>query len=256
MSTKSTTAKPAASKAAATKGTHRSHPLDEELFPPFEGFPQEGIKLLQRLKRNNTRDWFQAHKAEHEEYVRFPMQCLIAGLRRDLGEEIPEIDFNPKGSIFRIYRDTRFSKDKTPYKTNIAASFRLRGTQGPIENPGLYVGIEPGEIFIGGGLYLPSGDQLKKIRKRIVNDADQFLAIVTSRQFRSSLGGIQGDTLQRAPLGYAPDHPLIEHLKHKQFYVGVESGHEPALKPDFQKTVARVFRQCMPFIRWLTAAAC
>jgi len=237
-----------------TKQKQRTHPLDEDLFPPFEGFPEEGIKLMQRLKRNNTRIWFQAHKAEHEEYVRFPMQCLIAGLRRDLGEEIPEIDFNPRGSIFRIYRDTRFSKDKTPYKTNIAASFRPRGTQGPIENPGLYVGIEPGEIFIGGGLYMPSGDQVKKIRKRIVDDPETFLAIVKSRQFRSAFGGIQGETLQRAPLGYAPDHPLIEHLKHKQFYIGVESGHEPALKPAFQNTVARVFRQCMPFIRWLTAA--
>jgi uncharacterized protein (TIGR02453 family) len=184
------------------------------------------------------------------------MQCLIAGLRRELGEEIPEIDFNPRGSIFRIYRDTRFSKDKTPYKTNIAASFRLRGTQAPIENPGLYVGVEPGEIFVGGGLYMPSGDQLKKIRKRIVEDPEAFLAIVKNRTFRTSLGGIQGDTLQRAPLGYAPDHPMIEYLKHKQFYVGVESGHEPALKPAFQNSVARVFRQSMPFIRWLTAAVC
>ena len=239
----------------AAKQTQRTHPLDEDLFPPFEGFPEAGIRLLQRLKRNNTREWFQAHKGEYEESVRFPMQCLIAGLRRDLGEEIPEIDFNPKGSIFRIYRDTRFSKDKTPYKTNIAASFRLRVPGGPIEHPGLYVGVEPGEIFIGGGLYLPSGDQLKRIRKAIVDNPEPFLAIVRSRQFRTAFGGIQGEKLSRAPLGYAPEHPLIEHLKHKQFYVGVESGHEPALKPAFQGTVARVFRQCMPFIRWLTAAA-
>ena len=233
----------------------RPHPLDEDVFPPFEGFPEEGIRFLQRLKRNNSRTWFQAHKPEYEERVRFPMQCLIAGLRRELGEEIPEIDFNPRGSIFRIYRDTRFSKDKTPYKTNIAASFRLRGTQGPIENPGLYVGIEPGEIFIGGGLYLPSGDQLKKIRKSIVDDPDEFLSIVKSRPFRATLGGILGDTLQRAPLGYAPDHPMIEYLKLKQFYVGVESGHEPALKASFLTTVARVFRSCLPFVRWLKEAA-
>lgn len=254
MTKKAMTETPKRKRAGTTKTTQRPHPLDEDLYPPFEGFPEEGIKLLQRLKRNNTRIWFQAHKSAYEEYVRFPMQCLIAGLRRELGEEIPEIDFNPKGSIFRIYRDTRFSRDKTPYKTNIAASFRLRGGGGPIENPGLYVGIEPGEVFIGGGLYMPSGDQLKKIRKAIVDDAEAFLAIVRSRQFRGALGGIQGDVLQRAPLGYDPDHPLIEHLKHKQFYVGVESGHEPALKPAFQGTVVRVFRQCMPFIRWLSAA--
>jgi putative ABC transport system substrate-binding protein len=92
------------------------------------------------------------------------------------------------------------------------------------------VGIEPGEIFIGGGLYLPTGDQLKKIRKAIVDDPEPFLSIVNSRQFRKAFGGIEGEKLQRAPLGYAPDHPLIEHLKHKQFYVGVESGPEPALK--------------------------
>jgi uncharacterized protein (TIGR02453 family) len=234
----------------------RPHPLDENQYPPFEGFPEEGIRLLQRLKRNNTRSWFQAHKAEYEGTVRFPMQCLIAGLRRDLGADIPEIDFNPRGSIFRIYRDTRFSKDKTPYKTNIAASFRLRGTQGPIENPGLYVGIEPGEIFMGGGLYMPSGDQLKKIRKRIVDDPDSYLAIIGDRRFRAAFDGVLGETLRRAPQGYPPNHPMIEHLKHKQFYIGVESGHEPALRPGFQRTVAQRFRQCMPFIRWLHSTVC
>jgi uncharacterized protein (TIGR02453 family) len=238
----------------SARRTERTHPLDDDQFPPFEGFPEEGIRFLQRLKRNNTRAWFQAHQREYEECVRFPMQCLIQGLRRDLGAEIPEIEFSPKTSIFRIYRDTRFSKDKTPYKTNIAASFRLRGTRGPTENPGLYVGIEPGEIFIGGGLYMPSGDQLKKIRKAIVDDPGEFLAIVTGRPFRSTFGGILGETLARAPLGYPPDHPLIEHLRHKQFYVGIESGHEPALRPAFQGTVARAFRRSMPFIRWLAAA--
>lgn len=234
----------------------RPHPLDEDQYPPFEGFPAEGIQLLRRLKRNNTRAWFQEHKSEYEESVRFPMQCLIAGLRRELSGEIPEIEFSPKGSIFRIYRDTRFSKDKTPYKTNIAASFRLRGTQGPIENPGLYVGIEPGEIFIGGGLYMPSGDQVKRIRKRIAAEPKEYLAIVGGRRFRATFGGVLGDTLQRAPLGYPPDHPMIEHLRHKQYFIGVESGHEPALKAAFQGKVAQTFRECMPFIRWLAATVC
>ena len=117
-------------------------PIDEDFYPPFNGFPKSGIDFLRKLKKNNNRDWFQKHKDEYEEDVKFPMQCLIASLREKLRDDIPEIEFNPRRSIFRIYRDVRFSKNKTPYKTNIAAGFDLRGKKKSTESPGLYIGID------------------------------------------------------------------------------------------------------------------
>ena len=129
----------------------KKHPLDDlELYPPFEGFPPEGIAFLRRLKKNNTRPWFQRHRDEYEELVRFPMQCLVASLARQMADQAPEFAFDPRTSIFRIYRDVRFSKNKAPYKTNIAASFDYRGKGSPTETPGLYVGIEPGETTADG----------------------------------------------------------------------------------------------------------
>ena len=120
------------------------------------------IEFLTGLEQNNNRPWFQKHKHVYDESAKFPMQCLIASLSEKMGDVAPEIQFNPKKSIFRIYRDIRFSKNKAPYKTNIAAAFNWRGIKGPFEPPGLYLHIAPGEMFIGGGVYMPSGDQLNQ----------------------------------------------------------------------------------------------
>lgn len=228
--------------------------LDEEFFPPFDGFPRECIDFLKKLKRNNNRPWFQAHKHEYEQNVKFPMQCLIATIALRMADSAREMDFNPKKSIFRIYRDTRFSKNKTPYKTNIAASFQLRGRKHLTEMPGLYVGIEPGEIFIGGGLYLPTGDQLKAIRRAIVARPEEFLALVNDGRFKKEFGEIEGEKLSRAPLGYPKDHPMLEYLRYKQLYVGKVYEDTACLKPRFADTVVAVFNDTMPLVRWLVSA--
>jgi uncharacterized protein (TIGR02453 family) len=230
-------------------------PLDELLFPPFDGFPKEGIDFLKRLKKNNNRPWFHKHKQVYDESVKFPMQCLIASLSERMGDVAPEIEFNPKKSIFRIYRDIRFSKNKAPYKTSIAASFNWRGLKGPVESPGLYLHVEPGGVFIGGGVYMPSGDQLKAFRKSMVDRPQEFLAVVRDKRFKREFGSIQGETLQKAPLGFPRDHPMIEHLKHKQFYVGKEYEDETiSMRPGFVNTVVRVFADTMPLVRWLAAS--
>ncbi len=230
--------------------------LDENIFPPFAGFPRDGMKFLSKLKKNNNRPWFHEHKAEYEETVRFPMQCLIASLAERMSGVASDFEFHPRKSIFRIHRDVRFSKNKAPYKTNIAASFELkRSSKGVTETPGLYVGIEPGSIFIGGGLYMPYGDQLKAIRKSIVDHPDEFLGIVRARRFKKEFGTIQGEKLLKAPLGCPKDHPMIEHLKHKQFFVGKEFDDESiCLKPSFVNLVASVFTDTMPLVRWLVKA--
>jgi len=229
-------------------------PLDDLLYPPFNGFPKEGLAFLHRLKKNNNRPWFLKHKAEYEENVRFPMQCLIAGLAVRLHDEIPEVEFNPRRSIFRIYRDVRFSKNKAPYKTNVAAWFGPRSAKGATEGPGLYVGVGTDEVFIGGGLYMPSGEQLKAIRKSIAERPDDYLAVVGTKRFKRRFGGIQGEMLSRAPLGYRPDHPMIDHLRHKQFFAGIELKEKDCLGASFQEKVAQTFADTMPLVRWLVRA--
>jgi uncharacterized protein (TIGR02453 family) len=229
-------------------------PLEEDFFPPFAGFPKAGIDFLRKLKKNNNRPWFLNHKEEYEERVKFPMQCLIATLAQRMIDDAPEFDFNPKKSIFRIYRDVRFSKNKEPYKTNIAASFDMWGKKSPVETPGLYLGIEPGEIFVGGGLYMPTGEQLKSIRHAVVSEPDEFLAIVQDKRFKKEFGKIEGEKLQKAPLGFPKDHPLIEHLRHKQFYVGKVLGDAACMKPTFADVVAQVFVVTLPLVRWLAKA--
>jgi uncharacterized protein (TIGR02453 family) len=230
------------------------HPLEEAAYPPFAGFPPEGLSFLRRLKRNNNRPWFQKHKSDYEELVRFPMECLIASLRPRMTEIAPDFDFQPRKSIFRVYRDTRFSNDKTPYKTNIAASFEARGLKDRTGTAGLYVGVELGEIFVGGGIYLPSSEQLKSIRAFIDAQPDELREVVEQPVFVKILGEILGERLQKAPLGYPKDHPMIEYLRLKQFYVGVELDEKECLKPRFLESVVRVFTAAMPFIRWLQRA--
>ena len=232
--------------------THAS--VNDILFPPFTGFPPEGLAFLRRLKKNNTRPWFQKHKHEYEELVRFPMQCLIAELRDAMAMAAPELNIDPRRSIFRIYRDVRFSKNKAPFKTHIAASFNLRGRKGPTEQPGLYLHIGPEEVFIGGGLYMPASPQLKKLRAAMVEDPEEFLAVVRDPAFRRLFGTLQGDRLIRAPLGFPADHPMIDHLKQKQFYVGVERDEGDVLRPRFAADVQKVFVRCLPLIRWLANA--
>ena len=167
----------------------------------------------------------------------------------------PEIEFNPKKSIFRIYRDVRFSKNKAPYKTNIAASFNWRGLKGPVEAPGLYLHIEPGDIFIGGGVYMPSSDQVKAFRKSMVDHPGEFLEVVENRRFKKEFVEVQGEKLSKAPLGYPKDHPMIEHLRHKQFYVGKDYNDvSMSFHPKFLNVVVGVFNDTMPLVRWLAKA--
>lgn len=232
----------------------RSHPIDELELPPFEGFPREGLAFLRGLKRHNERAWFQARKHVYEESVRLPMQCLIAALARRMAETAPEIEFHPRRSIFRIYRDTRFSKNKVPYKTNIGAAFTIRGRKGPGDTPCLYVGVEPGEVYLGGGLYLPSGQQLKSIRASIAEDPDAWLAVVGTAAFRRKFGAIEGGRLSRAPLGYPPDHPMIEHLKLKQFFAGRSYPETICLKGSFIRIAEEVFQDMLPLVRWIVRA--
>jgi len=227
---------------------------DLELFPPFVGFPRDGIDFMKRLKRNNNRPWFEKHKEVYETVVKLPMQSLIAALQPHFDVFAPEFDVHPKKSLFRIYRDVRFSKDKTPYKTHVAAHFVLRGKPKGIEGSGYYLHIEPGEVFLGGGIYMPDGDQLKKIRRAIAGQPDRFLSILEQKQFKKIFKRLQGETLQRVPQGYEPGHPMAEWLKYKQFFVWVEWAEAKSLRQKFVTDVVEVFEAATPLVRFLNEA--
>lgn len=233
----------------------KSIPLsDLEFYPPFEGFPREGVEFLKKLKRNNNRPWFEKHKQDYEALVKLPMQSLIAALHPHFERFAPEFDVNPKRALFRIYRDVRFSKDKTPYKTHVAAHFVLRGKPKGVEGSGYYLHIEPGEVFLGGGLYMPDGDQLKKIRRAIASRPDQFLSAMRHPKFKKMFGKLEGEKLQRVPQGYEPDHAMAEWLKYKQFFVGTELPEGKCLKEKFVPDVVEVFEAATPLVRFLNEA--
>lgn len=182
------------------------------------------------------------------------MQDLVADLGRACATSMPETIFDPKKAVYRVYRDVRFSDDKSPYKTHVAASFQSRRVNRYEEAPGYYVHIEAGSIFVAGGLHSPSSEQLRKIRDSISRSPELLLKVVKSRPFKTRYEGIQGATLKTAPRGVDPDHPMIEWLRHKQFYVIQKMDPKEALKKSFARTIAAELRAMRPFVQWVEQA--
>ncbi len=232
----------------------RQLPDDLDFFPPFDGFPKEGIEFLKRLKKNNNRPWFEKHKSEYETTVKLPMQSLIVALQPHFAKFAPEYELHPKRSLFRIYRDTRFSKDKTPYKTHVAAHAALRGKPKGLGASGYYLHIEPGEVYFGAGVYMPESDQLKKIRKAVAIMSDEFLAVVNGKRFNKMFSKLEGEKLQRVPVGYEANHPMAEWLKHKHFFVGASWPVSKCFKAKFVEDVAEVFKEATRLVRFLNRA--
>lgn len=228
--------------------------MDFDLYPPFQGFPKEGINFFKKLKRNNNRDWFEKHKSEFESYAKTPIQSYITALQTHFARFAPEFDLNPKRSIFRIYRDIRFSPDKTPYKTHIAAHFVLRGRPKGFVGSGYYLEIGPDELYVGGGIYIPDSEQLKKIRKAIAVRGEEFLSIVESRRFRKLFAPFEWKKLQRIPKGYEENHPMAEWLKYKQFFVGVSLPESKCYSASFVKETAKICEELTPLVRFINSA--
>jgi uncharacterized protein (TIGR02453 family) len=215
-------------------------------------FPAETLRFLRALKRNNRREWFNAHRDDYEAYVRRPMTAIVERLAVDLRGFAPELVATPTVSMYRIYRDTRFSDDKTPYKTHVAAVFPTRGLL-KHEGAGAYFHISPDEVWIGGGMYSPQPPQLLAVREHIAGHLKQLRAIVESPGFRKHLGELGGDKLTRVPRGFSRDHPAAEYLKFKHFVAGADLPATLATSPTFYKTVLTVFRQVTPLARFLNA---
>jgi uncharacterized protein (TIGR02453 family) len=213
-------------------------------------FPSEGLQFLKRLKRNNNRDWFNANKATYEEWVKKPMLNLIDTMALEFEKFAPEIQASAKVSFYRIYRDTRFSKDKTPYKTHAAAVFPLRGMQ-KHEGAGFYFHIAPTEVFVGGGLYMSLPEDLQAVREAIASRHQQFRRIVTGSSFRKMFGALMGEQLTRVPRGFSAEHPAADYLRYKQFLGARTLESSIAVAPAFSKTLAETFKTLTPLVQFL-----
>lgn len=206
------------------------------------------MKFLRALKRHNTREWFNAHKADYESHVRAPMLAIIERLATDFPRIAPDLVASPR-SMYRIYRDTRFSPDKTPYKTHVSASFSHR-TLPKQESAGLYFHLAADELWIGGGLYAPQGPQLHRIREHIAANLGRFRSLVEAPAI-GRMGGITGSRLKRVPRGFPPDHEAAEYLRLKQYLVGDQLAPSLALSPRFYSSLVRRFTVLAPFIQFL-----
>ena len=216
----------------------------------FSAFPKEGLQFLRLLKRNNNREWFQQHKGIYESHVKAPIYNLIETLGRDFQTFAPEFVASPKVSAYRIHRDTRFAKDKSPYKTHVAAVFPHAGL-GKHEGAALYLHIAPSELFVGGGLYMPLPEDLQVLRNHIAENPKGLQRIVQAPAFRRMFGSIEGDRLTRVPRGFPADHPAAEYLRYKQFLASRSLEAEIVTSPRFYKVVVETFRGMLPFIRFL-----
>jgi uncharacterized protein (TIGR02453 family) len=216
-------------------------------------FTRKTLAFLRALKRNNDREWFRARKTEYEQHVRGPMVVLLDQLANDFRAFAPDLVSEPRVSLFRIYRDTRFSSNKQPLKTNVAAHFPSRRFRKG-EGAGLYVEVAPQWVWIGGGIYRPEPAELYAIRARIATDHRRLHRVVTSPAFKKTFGGMSGDQLTRVPRGYPKDHPAADYLRHKQFLGFREYPAEFALSPRFYPELVKVFTALTPLVNYLNDA--
>jgi uncharacterized protein (TIGR02453 family) len=213
-------------------------------------FTSETLTFLRALKRNNDRDWFRARRERYDRVVRAPMIAVIERLARDFRTFAPEIVASPKASLYRIYRDTRFSEDKSPLKTQISASFRWRDLPKG-ESAGLYLEVNPGWVWMGGGFYAPETTHLVRIRQHISDTYPEIRRIARAAAFTRAVGELHGERLTRVPRGFAKDDPAAEYLKYRNFLARVEFPPELAIDDRFYPTLLRTYRAIMPLVRFL-----
>ena len=216
----------------------------------FQGFPKEGLQFLRSLKRHNNREWFQKHKTIYENSVKKPMEDLINALADEFSRFAPQIVATVKASAYRIYRDTRFSKNKAPYKTHVAAVFP-RKSLGKHEGAGFYLHIDPAEVLVGGGVYMPQPEDLKAVRIHIADHHKKLRSILQSPSFRRLFGELTGEKLSRVPRGFDPNHPAADYLRFKQFLAARTLKPEVALSPLLQRRTVESFREMLPLIEFL-----
>ncbi len=209
--------------------------------------PESVCDFLRELADNNDRGWFNANKERYKEEVVAPISSFIEAMAPRVHAISDHVTVDPRpngGSMFRIYRDTRFSKDKTPYKTHIGCQFRHSAGK-DAHAPGFYVHFESGKCFFGGGVWHPPSEPLRAIRQRIVDKPERW---------REAVDGIDvlGDQLKRGPKGFDPEHPLIEELKRKSFFAMREGDEKLTRSKTFADDVEAQFKKAAPLMRFIS----
>lgn len=227
----------------------------------FTQFSPKALTFLRSLARNNRREWFQEHKGEYEEYLRHPMSLFIEEMDVRLADIAPEIIGSTKKSAFRIYRDVRFSKDKSPYKTHAACWFYHRdggsgvGSEATHGGAGFYFQLSPRGCFCGAGIWMPPRPTLHRIRVAMVEDQSGWERIVLDRSFRRRFGDLdETGMLKRLPRGYAPDHPAGRWLRYTSLFVNRDVSMEDATSRRLPQVLAGHFQAATPMVRWINAA--
>ena len=216
----------------------------------FPGFRPEALDFLVELALNNDRSWFGPRKASYEALLKRPLEELCIALNEEfLARELP-LSADPARSPFRIYRDVRFARDKSPYKTNVGASFPWIGEGGGV---GGYFHLEPGGVFIGGGMWHPAAARLAAWRNAVTGDRARVHAAVEDPSFVATFGAVDGDRLKRAPTGFAPDDPDIELLKLKDVVFGRPLADADVLAPDLPASIAGALADAVPLLHLLAA---
>jgi uncharacterized protein (TIGR02453 family) len=213
-------------------------------------FSPKTVSFLRSLKRNNEREWFRARREQYDRYVGDPMIAIVEQLAQDFRTLAPELIASPRQSLFRVYRDTRFSSNKKPLKTHAAAVFRTRDLPKP-QGAGLYFEIAPGWVWIGGGMWRPEPRELVRIREHIADTWPEIRSIAGSASFRRRFEDLSGDAMTRVPRGYRADHPAARYLRHRQFYGGAEFPAALAYSREFYPTLIATFKALMPLVRFL-----
>ena len=223
----------------------------------FTGFKPEAVQFLADLAANNDRAWFQPRKAEFERLLKEPLEALVAALAPRLEARRVPLRADPAKAPFRIYRDVRFSKDKSPYKTNIGADFPwVEGApqgEGGRGGVGGYFHLSPGEIFVGGGMWHPEPAKLAAFRRAVDSDPRAVHAALEDPGFVKMFGKVssEGDALKRVPTGYAPDHPDAELLKLKDVVFGKRLSDKQAFSAKLPDIIAEAFEAATPVFRLL-----
>ena len=224
----------------------------------FQGFRPEAIQFLADLAANNDRDWFQPRKNDFERLLKQPLEALVTELAARFAKRGLPLRADPKRSIFRIYRDTRFSKDKSPYKTNVGASFPWieggAGTDAHSHASGGYFHFQPGEMFFGGGMYMPDRERIEAWRKKVLNDPDSVHRALEDPGFTAVFEHVNAhDPLKRVPTGYPADHPDAELLKMRDVVFGRRLSDEEALSPGLPDVIADGYAAATPVFRLLAS---
>jgi uncharacterized protein (TIGR02453 family) len=218
----------------------------------FPGFPAEAMTFYRGLAGHNRREWFQPRKHIYDEKVKAPMVELVTALNGAMMDFAPDYVTDAPKAIYRIYRDTRFSPDKTPYKTQIAASFSRRGME-KHGAAGYYFAVSHKGVDVGGGIYMPAPETLLAVRSLIAERHAEFRKVAASSAIKRLLGAVYGQALSRVPKGFCAEHPAADLLRLKQFLLFTTLDPSMITTPKLFVEIEKRFRAMAPFLDFLNA---